>query len=151
MRAVTTRVGVAVMAALLALYLVFALWYGTVLIGVGEAIAILMGIGLMVLAALGAAFLLVELVFARRADRLARLLEDSGELPQEELPLLPSGRVDRAAADAAFPAYQAAVEAAPQDWKAWFRLALAYDAAGDRRRARWAVRRAIEVERANVA
>lgn len=147
---IATRLGVAVMAALLSLYLVFALWYGTVLIGVGGPIAVIMGVGLMVLAALGGAFLVVELVVARRAERLAKLLEQSGDLPEQELPTLPSGRIDRAAADAIFPAFQTAVEAAPDDWKAWFRLALAYDAAGDRRRARWALRRAIDLERAAV-
>ena len=44
--------------------------------------------------------------------------------------------------------YRAAVEQTPDDWSAWFRLALAYDAAGDRRRARWATREAIRLERA---
>jgi len=150
MSGIATRLGVGVMAALQALYLVFALWYGTVLIGVGDPIAVILGVGLMVLAALGGAFLIVEIVFARRAERLATLLEESGDLPEEDLPTLPSGRIDRAAADAVFPAYQAAVEAAPEEWKAWFRLGLAYDAAGDRRRARWAVRRAIGLERAAV-
>ena len=33
-------------------------------------------------------------------------------------------------------------------WDAWFRLALAYDASGDRRRARWATRQAIKLSRA---
>ncbi|GAB3688252.1 hypothetical protein GCM10028814_29620 [Angustibacter aerolatus] len=49
----------------------------------------------------------------------------------------------RAAADAAFARYRAETEAAPDDWAAWYRLALAYDAAGDRRRARRATRTAI--------
>ena len=148
MTGLTTRVGVAIMAMLLALYLGFSLWYSTVLMSVGTPIALGMAIGLIVLALLGCVFLIVEILFAFRAERLARKLEEQGGLPEEEFPVLPSGRIDRAAADAAFPAYRAAAEANPDDWAAWFRLALAYDAAGDRRRARWAVRRAIGLERA---
>jgi predicted Zn-dependent protease len=70
-------------------------------------------------------------------------------LPVDTLPHLPSGRPDRAAADLDFPKYQAEVEEHPEDWTRWYRLALAYDASGDRRRARWATRRAIRVERAS--
>ena len=39
---------------------------------------------------------------------------------------------------------RAEVEADPDDWRRWYRLALAYDDAGDRRRARAAMRTAIE-------
>jgi Flp pilus assembly protein TadD len=35
------------------------------------------------------------------------------------------------------------VERAPDDWRGWFRLAQAYDLAGDRKRAREALRTAI--------
>jgi Flp pilus assembly protein TadD len=37
------------------------------------------------------------------------------------------------------------VEQSPEDWRAWFRLAHAYDVAGDRGRAREAMRKAIEL------
>jgi hypothetical protein len=143
----TTRLAAVVMAVLLALYLVFAGYYATVLFGTGTVVGVLIGVGLLVLAVIGAGFTVAEVVFGIRAERLARRLETEGGLPEEELPLLASGRVDRAAADAVFPRYRDAAEAAPEDWRAWFRLALAYDAAGDRRRARWATRRAIRLER----
>lgn len=39
-------------------------------------------------------------------------------------------------------------EGAEQDWRAWFRLALAYDALKDRKGARMATRRAIDAGRA---
>jgi Flp pilus assembly protein TadD len=51
------------------------------------------------------------------------------------------------AADAAFQGYADAVERDPEEWRAWLRLGLAYDASGDRRRARAAVRRAIALAR----
>jgi Flp pilus assembly protein TadD len=57
----------------------------------------------------------------------------------------------RAAADEQFPRYQAEVTAAPESWRAWFRLGLAYDASGDRRRARHAIRTAISLHRGEVA
>lgn len=139
------KLSVAVMAALLLLYLVFAVRYGLVLIGVGEPVAIGLGIALLVLPLLAVWGLVVEVLFAIRAERLGVRLEAEGALPVEELPLLPSGRIDRAAAVEVFPAYQAATEAAPDDWRTWFRLGLAYDAAGDRRRARWATRQAIRL------
>lgn len=141
------KVAVALMAALLVLYLVFAVRYGMVLIGVGEPVAVAIGIALFVLPVLASWALIAEVRFAVDAERLGVRLEAEGGLPTDELPVLPSGRLDRAAAAEVFPAYQAATEAAPDDWRAWFRLALAYDAAGDRRRARWATRVAIRLSR----
>ena len=138
-----TRVAVVVMAALLVLYLVFALRYGLLLIGVGQPIGIAIGVALLVFPVIAAGALVAELVFTVRADRLGQRLETEGGLPEEELPVLPSGRIDRAAADEVFPAYQAAVEADPENWRTWYRLGLAYDASGDRRRARWAMRQAL--------
>jgi cytochrome c-type biogenesis protein CcmH/NrfG len=66
----------------------------------------------------------------------------------EDLPTRASGRPFRDAADEQFPQYRAEVESAPESWRAWFRLGLAYDASGDRRRAREALRQAIRLERA---
>ena len=82
-----------------------------------------------------------EIRFGRATERLARRLLDDEESP---LPRRASGRVDRVAADARFAERRAEVEAAPDDWRCWYRLALAYDDAGDRRRARGAMRTAIE-------
>jgi hypothetical protein len=142
-----TRIAVVLMAALLALYLAFALRYGLLLIGLGDPIGIALGVALFVLPLLAIWALVAELLFAVRAEQLGVRLGEEGGLPAEELPLLPSGRIDRAAATEVFPRFQAATEAAPDDWRTWFRLALAYDAAGDRRRARWATRQAIRLSR----
>ncbi len=140
-----TRIAVLVMAALLALYLIFAVRYGLILIGVGQPVAIAIGVALLILPVIGAWAMVSEILFAVRADRLAKRLEEEGGMPSERVPVSASGRVDRAAADALFPSYRAAVDAAPESWRAWFRLALAYDASGDRRRARWATRTAIKL------
>jgi hypothetical protein len=144
---VRVRIAVAVMAALLALYLAFAIRYGLLLIGTGEPVGIAIGVALLVFPFVAAGALVAELVFTVRADRLGRRLSDEGGLPDEQLALRPSGRIDRAAADAVFPKYQQDAEEHPEDWRAWYRLGLAYDASGDRRRARWATRRAIKLSR----
>jgi hypothetical protein len=145
---VRTRIAVGLMAALLVLYLVFALRYGLLLIGIGEPVPIALGVALFVLPLLGVWALVAELLFAVRAEKLGVRLGAEGGLPADELEIRPSGRIERAAAAAVFPKYQAETEAAPDDWRTWYRLALAYDAAGDRRRARWATRQAIKLSRA---
>jgi Flp pilus assembly protein TadD len=52
--------------------------------------------------------------------------------------------VDRRAADALFEQRRLEVEADPANWRGWYELALAYDLAGDRKRARAAMRTALE-------
>jgi cytochrome c-type biogenesis protein CcmH/NrfG len=87
-----------------------------------------------------------ELRFGLASQRLERRLREAGEWAQvPELPRLASGRVDRRAADAWFDQQRVVVERAPEDWRGWFRLAQAYDLAGDRRRAREALRTAIDL------
>ena len=136
------------MAVVLALYLVLVAQTAFRLLGVDEPIAKVLGIALLVLPLLGCWALVVELLFGIRSGRLAQLLAAESALPDDDLPRRASGRPDRAAADLQFPTYQRAVEAEPESWRAWFRLGMAYDASGDRRRARQSIRRAIELERA---
>jgi len=143
----SARIGTIVMAVLLALYLVAVAQYAILLLGSGDVVAIGIGAALIVLPIIGAWALLSEIVFVARGNRLIARLGDEGGLPVDDLPRSPSGRIDRAAADLEFPAYQAAVEASPESWRDWLRLGLAYDASGDRRRARWATRQAIGLER----
>lgn len=145
----STRIGVAVMAAVLALYIVLVGQRAWLLLTSGDPVALAISIALVVLPLLAAWALGRELWFGWRAEQLARRLEREGGLPDDSVSVRPSGRVDRSDGDAVFPAYRAEVEAHPDDWQAWYRLALAYDAASDRRRAREAVRRAIRLEEAS--
>lgn len=140
------KVGAVVMAVLLALYLALVGWRAVQFVQTGEPVAVVIGVALIVLPVLAAWGLWRELQFGVRSQRLVQQLDAEGALDLG-VPLRPSGRADRAAADAAFPAFREAVEAEPDSWRAWLRLGLAYDAAGDRRRARKAVRTAIELER----
>jgi len=141
---VRARIPALLMALLLVLYLVFVFQYAIVLMTIDELPARIMGVALIVLPILGAWALAAELRFGFRAEGLAKKLEAEGGMPTTVIPVSPSGRPDREAADAEFPQYQAEVEASPESWRAWFRLALAYDASGDRKRARWATRQAIK-------
>jgi Flp pilus assembly protein TadD len=80
-------------------------------------------------------------------QRLARLAaEDAMELDVTDLPRMPSGRIQRDAADAMFATVRAELDADPDNWRRWYRLARAYDYAGDRSRAREAMRKAVELQ-----
>jgi tetratricopeptide (TPR) repeat protein len=141
------RIAAWAMAVLLALYLVLVADRSVRLVATGEPVAIGLGVALIVLPLIAAWALMRELLFGIRTERLVRELEAEDGLPEDELPKRPSGRPDRAAADAEFDRYRAEVDAEPESWRAWFRLGLAYDASGDRRRARAALRRAIALNR----
>ncbi|HSP76085.1 MAG TPA: tetratricopeptide repeat protein [Cryobacterium sp.] len=141
------RVAAGLMALLLVFYLVLVGWRAVLFLQSGEIAGILIGVALLVLPVIGVWALVAELRFGRNSERLVRRLEAEGGLPVEELPIRPSGRPLRGDADAEFPIYRAAVDADPDDWRAWFRLGLAYNSSGDRRRARGAIRTAIALER----
>ncbi|MCJ1708121.1 hypothetical protein [Microbacterium sp. VKM Ac-2923] len=142
------RVAVALMTVLLLLYVVLAGQRAFVLLTSGEPVAIVMGVALLALPLLALWAIGRELWFGVRAQQLGERLDAEGGLPDEDLPVRPSGRIEREDGDALFPRYRADVEAHPDDWRVRYRLALAYDAAGDRRRARAAVRAAISLESA---
>ena len=142
------RIAAIVMAVILALYLVLVLQRAIMLMATGEGIAIAMGVALLVLPFIAAWAIGRELLFGARTEKLVKLLDAEDGLPVEELPHRASGRPLRDAADAEFPRYKAEVEQAPESWRAWFRLGLAYDASGDRRRARAALRESIRLYRA---
>jgi hypothetical protein len=135
----------ALMAVLLALYVSLVGVRAAAFLASGSPVGIGIGVALAVLAVLGAAALVLELRFGWRSTRLVRRLEAEGGLPADDLPRRPSGRVDRAAATDAFHRYRDETLAQPDEWRTWLRLGLAYDASGDRRRARAAVRRAISL------
>lgn len=133
-----------VLAALCGFYFVFIAQRAWLLLSSGEPVAIVLGMALLVLPLIGAWVVVRELQFGAKTAELGRDLATAGRLPEDDLPRTPGGRIVRAAADERFADRQGEVEANPQDWTAWFRLAVAYDDAGDRRRARAAMRTAIE-------
>ena len=141
------RIAVVFMSVLLVFYLVLMGWRAVLFVQSGDPIGIMIGVALIVLPIIGFWALVREITFGVRSERLVKMLDEQGRLPVEELTLRPSGRPNRAEADAEFPRYRAEVDEAPRDWRAWLRLGLAYDASGDRKRARSAIRTAIALER----
>ena len=104
-----------------------------------------MGSTLLVLPLLGAWLIFAELRFGLRIEALGRRIEQAGAWPQFDFELRPSGRVVRSSAQAAFEKYRDEAQAQPEDFHSWFNLGLVYDAAGDRRRARAAMRKALSL------
>jgi cytochrome c-type biogenesis protein CcmH/NrfG len=140
---VRTKVTLAVTVLVLLFYAALIGVKGVALLASGSFVAQLLGLALLLLPLLGLLLVWREIEFGRRTAVLARALEAEGGLPVDDLPRRPSGRVDRRAADDRFTRMRDETEARPEDWRSWFRLALAYDAAGDRTRARAAARHAI--------
>ncbi len=139
----------AVMAVLLGAYLFLSASRAVDFIRAGGVIPVLLGIAILVLPLIGLWALFREWQFGGASERLGRQLAARGQLPVDDLPRRPSGRPERAAADERFEAVRTRVEADPQAWEHWFELATAYDAAGDRKRARSAMRRAIALHDAD--
>ncbi|GAA1149770.1 hypothetical protein [Nesterenkonia lutea] len=114
---------------------------------VDDIAAQLIGAGAMLIVALGVWVLARELLFGIGTERLGRRLEEEGGLPEDTVERSPGGRANREQADEQFKIYAAEAEAAPEDWRSWFRLSIAYDTAGDRVRARKTMRKAIAMEK----
>ncbi|MEO3757445.1 hypothetical protein ABGB19_04020 [Mycobacterium sp. B14F4] len=113
----------------------------------GEPAAIGLGLALMILPLIGIWAMVSTLRAGLAHQRLARIAADRGmELDVSALPRTASGRIERDAADAMFETVRAELEDDPGNWLRWYRLARAYDYAGDRSRARETMRKAVEME-----
>jgi hypothetical protein len=88
--------------------------------------------------------LFVELRFGMQAQGLAIRAAEMG-VPELDVERMPSGRAERSSAKLEFERISALVEQDETNWALWFRLGEAYDACGDRKRARKAIRRAISL------
>ncbi|MFF2345509.1 hypothetical protein [Pseudarthrobacter sp. NPDC058119] len=140
-----TKIWVGAVTLLLVFYLVVSFQRSLLLLTDSNLTAKAIGAAYLVLPVVGAWALIRELIFGARTEQMAKVLEAEGGLPVDELPRTPGGRIVRAAADAEFEKYRAEAEAAPNDWRSWFRLSCAYDAAGDRKRARASMRDAVKL------
>ncbi|MEU1078305.1 MULTISPECIES: tetratricopeptide repeat protein [unclassified Streptomyces] len=138
-----------VTAAVLVFYFVLVGSRGVMLIQDGKLITVTMGLAVLVLPLIGIWFLWANTRFVTRANALAAELEAEGGLPVDELVRTPAGRIDRDSADEVFARRKAETEDAPNDWRCWFRLAVAYQDARDTPRARKAMQRAISLREAD--
>lgn len=141
------KVGVAIVSIALLLYFWFTYQRAWIMVTDESLLAKGLGLALFALPIVGAWTLVRELMFGAQTERIADVLASEGGLPPDNLPRTPGGRIVREAADAEFERYRAETDTAPDDWRSWFRLSCAYDAAGDRKRARESMRRAIRMEK----
>jgi len=138
---------IAFMCAALLVYIVLLGRSAVLMIGSGRAIAVVLGVALLILPAIGLWAMIATLRAGFAHQKLAHLVvEDGMELDVSALPRRPSGRIDRDAADALFDTVRAELDNDPHDWRRWYRLARAYDYAGDRSRAREAMKKAVELQ-----
>ncbi|MFF1445449.1 hypothetical protein [Streptomyces sp. NPDC058295] len=139
------KLSYAVTAAVLVFYFALVGSRGVMLIQAGTLLTVTFGVAVLILPVIGVWFLWKNTQFVRRANALAAELDAEGGLPVDELKRTASGRVDRDSADEVFDRRKAETEAAPDDWRTWFRLAVAYHDARDTPRARKAMQHAISL------
>lgn len=119
------------------------------LFSTGTITGVLLGVGVLLLIAVGGLLVAGEVRLGLGSSRLAKRLASEGD-PGEpaDLPRTPSGRLTPAAADELFARRKAETEQAPGDWRCWWRLAAAYGEARDTSAGRRAMRKAIALEKA---
>ncbi len=128
-------------------YLVLLGRMAVAMIGSGRAVTVGLGLALLIMPVIGLWAMIATLRAGFAHQKLARLIAADGmELDTSALPRRPSGRIPREAADALFATVRAELEGDPDNWRRWYRLARAYDYAGDRRRAREAMKTALELQ-----
>jgi hypothetical protein len=118
----------------------------------GTAAGVLLGIGVVLLVVVGGLLVVGEVRLGLGSSRLAARLAAEGDQGEPaDLARTPSGRLTAEAADALFAVRKAEVEAAPEDWRNWWRLAAAYGEARDTSAGRRAMRKALALEKSERA
>ncbi|WP_347954376.1 hypothetical protein [Gordonia aichiensis] len=119
------------------------------LIGHGTPVSIGLGIGVFVLPLLGVWMVIATLKSGIEHQRMVAAASALGrDLDVSELPRRASGRIEKDAALELFEQVKTEWEADPSDWVNTYRIARAYDYAGDRSRAREMMKRAADQYRA---
>lgn len=125
-----------------AAYAVLAFTRAGVLFASGDVVNLAFALAIIVIPVVGCALIARELWFGWRTRQMGRILAAEGGLPSYVGELTASGRPTKEDADRNFVGFAKAAEDNPDSWRAWFRLAIAYDDARDRKRARSAMRQA---------
>ena len=146
-RTVRIQLLIAFMCAAMLVYFVLLGRMAIAMIASGRLPVVGLGAALLIMPVIGLWAMVATLRAGFAHQKLARLIaEDGMELDTSALPRRASGRIERDAADALFATVRTEVEADPDDWRRWYRLARAYDYAGDRRRAREAMKTAVGLQ-----
>lgn len=136
---------------IVALYFVLVADRAVVFIGTNNPVARGLGFALLLFPMLGAWWLFHEWRVGTTVQRMADDLEYQGRLPIHDGAQDGHGRLTREAQDAVFEVARRGVDLRPDDWAAWFHVAYAYEAAGDRSMARKSLRHAAGLYRASRA
>lgn len=137
------------LAVAVAAYLVLAGVRGWALVTSGDPAGVVLGVAVFALPIVGAWVVWREIAFGYAMQRMGAELVVDGDLPVDDFARMPSGRVVPEDAQRFLVAERERVEQRPEDWRSWYRLGLALDAARDRRRARAAMREARRLWAAN--
>lgn len=112
-----------------------------------QPVLVALGVAATVFVALAIWFIYREWQLAVFTDRMHRAAAAEQALILDDLPRSPGGRVKMEAAREQFEQFAVAVESQPESWLAWYHLAWACDAVGQRRDARQSLRRAASLFR----
>lgn len=129
------------MSALALLYVFLLFGRGVILIQEPNWAAKAMGFGILLLPLFAIWSIFSELRFGMQAQKLDERLRTEG-FPELNLEFRPSGRATKDSAAMEFDRISAELNET-ETWQLWFQLGQSYDANGDRRRARAAIRKAI--------
>jgi len=105
-------------------------------------VAIAMGIGMAVFPIVACWAIWREIRFGMQAERITRQALEMN-IPELELELRPSGRATKESAAKAFELVKEKFD--ESQWTQWLLLSEAYEASGDRKRARESMRKAISL------
>ena len=144
-----SKLGALLISGITLIYLFLMTNQAITLIQVDNLVAKMMGFTLFGLPAVGVWSIIRELKFGVQVESLAKRVREEGAWPEFDLELRPSGRPVRASAAKVFAEYAEVAEQNPDDWHSWFNLSLAYDASGDSRRARAAMRTALSLAKSS--
>lgn len=140
----SAKLGAVVMSALVVMYFALLGQQGYLFITQPSPVSKVMGFFILILPLFGAWGIYRELRFGLAIEKLGKTLEAEGAWPRFEFSVMPSGRANKAEAMLEFDKYRDEASNNPDNWRSWFALGLIYDACGDRKRARGAMRKAIE-------
>lgn len=138
-----TRIVVGVLTLVALVYLVLIGVRGIALVLEGGARNTVFGLAVLLIPAFAGSLIVREIRFGLDTVRLGRALATEDGIPIDTVDRDEFGRIDPVAADIEWQRRKAIVDQAPNDWRAWFLLAVAYDNARDRKQARTAARQAI--------
>jgi hypothetical protein len=139
----SAKTGALIMAMLVVIYLFLVAERSYALVISGDLIGVAIGSLMLFLPVVAAWGIFMEMRFGLRIEKLGKELESQNAWPDFPFEFRPSGRPTKESAQKVFDVYRKQTEADETNWRSWFILGLAYDAAGDRSRARFAMRRAI--------